>query len=219
MTHFAIRVHVFCEGQTEETFVREVLQEHFNRQGIFLNPIIVRTSKAGKGGVTSYAKIKWQIEYKCKEDPQAWVTTLFDYYGLPKDFPEKFSADKIVDPYRKVAHLEKKFEEDINQGNFISNLFLHEYEALLFSGVDKFGEWFGEHANRALSGEQNDFKTPEQFNNNVNTAPSKRILKHCEAYDKPVHGALIAMDIGLDVIRKSCVHFNKWLTRIELLAS
>lgn len=52
------RVHVFCEGQTEEVFVREVLTPYFQRMQIWLNPIIIRTGPQGKGGVSSYGKIK-----------------------------------------------------------------------------------------------------------------------------------------------------------------
>lgn len=81
-----IRVHIFCEGQTEETFVRELLTSHFARLDIWINPIILRTSKIGKGGVSTYGKLKNQIEKKCKEDPHAWVTTLIDFYRFPSDF-------------------------------------------------------------------------------------------------------------------------------------
>ncbi len=35
-----IRVHAFVEGQTEETFVRELLYGYFQEKNIFLNPII-----------------------------------------------------------------------------------------------------------------------------------------------------------------------------------
>lgn len=52
-----IRVNVFVEGQTEETFVRELLYGYFQDKNIYLNPILVRTSTTGKGGVVSYAKI------------------------------------------------------------------------------------------------------------------------------------------------------------------
>lgn len=50
-TFTMIRIHVFVEGQTEETFVKEVLCEHLQRKDIYLNPILVRTSSTGKGGV------------------------------------------------------------------------------------------------------------------------------------------------------------------------
>jgi hypothetical protein len=214
-----IRVHVFCEGQTEESFVIEVLQAHFNTMGIYLNPIVARTSRTGKGGIPSYAKIKWQIEKKCKEDPNAWVTTLIDYYGSPSDFPGKKNAEKFNDPYQKVAHIEQAFSQDISQKNFIANLLLHEYEALLLTDVDKFSDWLGADVAAALSKETADFKSPEHINNSKETAPSKRIIKHCKNYDKPVFGSLIAMDIGLNAIRQSCLHFNGWLNRIEALAN
>jgi hypothetical protein len=56
-----IRIHIFCEGQTEETFVREVLQPHFGRLQVVLTAIVTKTSAKGKGGATSYGKIRCQI--------------------------------------------------------------------------------------------------------------------------------------------------------------
>jgi hypothetical protein len=47
------RVHIMVEGQTEETFVRDVLYQHFIELGIFLNPFLFSTSKGHKGGVVS----------------------------------------------------------------------------------------------------------------------------------------------------------------------
>ncbi|BAY83039.1 hypothetical protein NIES267_25250 [Calothrix parasitica NIES-267] len=93
-----IRVHVFVEGQTEETFVRELLYEHFIDKNIYLNPILVKTSKTAKGGVVSYAKIKPQINRKCLEDAKSFVTTMFDMYALPKDFPGSGLLPKINEP-------------------------------------------------------------------------------------------------------------------------
>ncbi|HLO85357.1 MAG TPA: DUF4276 family protein [Nostocaceae cyanobacterium] len=61
------------------------------------------------------------------------------------------------------------------------------------------------------------FSSPEHINEDPNTAPSKRILKCCPGYDKPLHGSLIAIDIGLDVIRQQCQHFDKWLNKLENL--
>lgn len=50
------RIFIFCEGQTEDVFVREVLRPHFQRKDILLTPIIIRTGPQGKGGVSSYGK-------------------------------------------------------------------------------------------------------------------------------------------------------------------
>ncbi len=218
MNAATVRLHIFCEGQTEETFVREVLQEHFNRFGVYVNPIVIRTSKSGRGGVTTYAKIRWQIEKKCKEDAQSWVSTLIDLYGSPRDLPGKVETETIVDPLQKVLQIEQAFEQNIKQANFIANLFLHEYEALLFSNTSCFADWFDTQAVAGLVMERAGFDTPEHINNQPNTAPSKRILRHCRAYNKPLHGSLIAMGIGLDTIRDSCQHFDSWVSRIERLA-
>ncbi|PCK09729.1 MAG: hypothetical protein COA42_02860 [Alteromonadaceae bacterium] len=209
------RVHVFCEGQTEETFVRDVLAPYFLRSSIYLNPIIVRTSATGKGGAVSYAKIKRQVENKCKEDEGAWVTTLLDYYALPTDFPGLGSAVKIFDIFQKMTHIERAINTDINQPKFFANLLLHEFEGLLFSDVSRFGEWFDDAAVAALVADRANFASPEHINDGPTTAPSKRVLKYCEAYNKPLHGALIAEDIGLDSIRQECKHFSAWLTKVQ----
>jgi hypothetical protein len=125
-----IRVHVFCEGQTEETFVNEVLKDHFSTIEIWLTPILIRTSKQGQGGAVSYGKIKRQIENKCKEDQSAWITTLLDFYGLPSDFPGmKTSHNNSLE---KVQTILSEFKRDIDQLNFIPNLVLHEFEGLLY---------------------------------------------------------------------------------------
>lgn len=208
-----IRVHVFCEGQTEDVFVREVLSPHFQRMDIWLNPIIVRTGPQGKGGVISYGKIKWQIENKCKEDRAAWVTTLLDFYGLPGDFPAMSSTgDSLTRANAVVA----AFQADIGQPNFISNLIVHEFEGLLFSAPQAFAAWFDDvHLVGSLTVIRNGFATPEHINQGRATAPSKRILALCDAYDKILHGSLIALEIGLDTIRRECPLFDAWVTRLE----
>jgi len=212
-----IRVHVFVEGQTEETFVTELLQEHFSRIDIYLNPILIRTGKKGRGGVSTYGKIQWQVKKKCKEDKTAYVTTMLDVYGLPKDFPGKAATDKIVDIQSKVRHLEEEFFKDVGQNRFIPNLLMHEFEALLFSDPFAFAEWFDEEAARRLQEERQNFPTPEHIDDNPETAPSRRILRYCPAYQKPHHGILIALSIGLDNIRNECEHFNRWLENLEKL--
>jgi len=211
------RVHVFCEGQTEDVFVREVLGPYFRRMNIWLNPIIIRTGPQGKGGVTSYGKVKWQVENKCKEDNAAWVTTLLDFYGLPTDFPGMSSTGDSV---TRAKAVENAFQANIDLHNFISNIVVHEFEGLLFSAPTAFGDWF----DRAgvveeLLDIRNGFASPEHINDGRETAPSKRILDVCDTYDKVAHGSLIAMDIGLDTIRRECSMFDAWIKRLEGLAT
>ena len=210
-----IRVNVFVEGQTEETFVRELLYDYFQSKNIYLNPILVKTSSTGKGGVVSYAKIKPQLNRKCLEDRKAIVTTMFDLYALPNDFPGNNSLPKTSDPFQKAEYLEQEMGKDIGHNNFIPNLLVHEFEELLYSNPQAFSEWFGESVVSILQAERNAFPSPEHINDNPLTAPSKRIRNCCNEYDKPLHGSLLAIDIGLDAIRQQCQHFNQWLLRLE----
>lgn len=85
------RVYLLVEGQTEEAFVNELLSPHYARMGLYLTPIVVSTSPGHRGGVVSYAKVRPQIERLCRQDAGAHVTTLFDLYALPSDFPGKDS--------------------------------------------------------------------------------------------------------------------------------
>lgn len=208
------RIHVFCEGQTEETFVRELLVPHFQPLDLHLNSIVVSTGPKGKGGVVSYAKLRKQLLDKCKGDPKAWVTTFVDLYGLPRDFP---SVPAQGEPISRARALRQAFQDDIGEHNFLANLSVHEFEGLLFSSPAAFKESFGKTEARAIADIRQSFATPEHINAGRDTAPSKRILAICEGYDKVHHGSLVALDTGLGTIRDECSLFDEWLTNLESL--
>lgn len=216
------RVYLLVEGQTEEAFVRELLEPHYARLDLYLTPIIVRTSPGHKGGVVSYAKIKPQLQRLCSQDAGAYVSTIFDLYALPQDFPGKAGVaySSLGSGHLKAVFLEEQLSRDIGQTNFIPNLMVHEFEALLFAQPDKFAEWTnGISVVNSLSAQLRDFATPEDINDRPQYAPSKRILAVMPNYQKPVHGPLIACEIGLDTIRAVCPHFNGWLRKLETLAT
>lgn len=210
------RVLVFVEGQTEETFVRDLLVPYFSRLGIYLTPILAQTSPGHKGGIVSYGKVKHQLTRLCRQDQGAYVTTMMDYYGLPNDFPGL--DGRVADAHEQVVRLELALQQDIDAPNFIPNLMLHEFEALLFSAPEKIAEWLDDQALLApMAAIRAAFATPEHINNSPQTAPSKRILALVPHYKKTVDGPLIAEDIGLDAIRAQCPHFNNWIERLLAL--
>lgn len=210
------RVLVFVEGQTEETFVRDLLVPYFAPLGIYLTPILAQTSPGHKGGIVSYGKVKHQLTRLCRQDQGAYVTTMMDYYGLPNDFPGL--NGRVLDAHEQVLRLEQALQQDIDAANFIPNLLLHEFEALLFSAPEKFAEWLDDGAPVAeLAAIRAAFDSPEHINNSPHTAPSKRILALVSNYKKTLHGPLIAEDIGLDAIRAQCPHFNNWIERLLAL--
>ncbi|MBN0986115.1 DUF4276 family protein [Amphritea pacifica] len=211
------RVYVFVEGQTEETFVRDVLGPYFERQRIWLTPILAETSPGYKGGIVSYGKVKNQVTRLCRKDKNAWVTTLIDYYGLPTDFPQ--FAQGNVSAVQRVQHLEQALAQDISERNFLPYLALHEFEALLFCDPAQFHEWFDdERAVAVLETVKASYGNPEEINDSPQTAPSKRILAAIPAYKKTLHGPMIANEIGIDAMRDQCPHFNDWIKSIESLA-
>lgn len=215
------RLYLLVEGQTEETFVRELLSPHYARVGLYITPIIVSTSPGHKGGVVSYARIKPQLSRLCRQDRAAHVSTMFDLYALPGDFPgkshPKYSARSSGN--QKAEFLEEQFVQDIDEPNFIPNLMVHEFEALLFVQPEKFGDWTDDvQSVKALCAVAQAHNSPEDINDSPQTAPSKRVLAAMPSYQKTFHGPLIACEIGLDAMRNACPHFHAWLARLEQIA-
>ena len=62
-------VYIYCEGQTEESFVNDVLYPYFSRMDIYVTPIIHKTkrtpTKAFKGGVSRYAPAVSGFQLHC----------------------------------------------------------------------------------------------------------------------------------------------------------
>jgi len=210
------RIKILVEGQTEETFVRDVLIPRFRSQNKWLVPILAKTCASGRGGIVSYGKIKHQVTRLCRKDKGAYVTTMIDLYGLPMDFPGRNSAPQ-GSCFDRARYLEQEFSQNINEINFIPNLLVHEFEGLLFSEPEKFGEWFVESVVTSLVEINNSFSSPEEINDSPQTAPSKRIQAVTRGYQKTLHGPLIGYDIGLDTIRNKCTHFGNWLAKLERL--
>ncbi len=52
------RVCVVCEGQTEETFVRDVLAPALGEGGLWVFPEMIETSSGHKGGGLVYERVK-----------------------------------------------------------------------------------------------------------------------------------------------------------------
>jgi hypothetical protein len=216
------RIHVLVEGQTEETFIREVLGIHLLEHYVHLTPILlttkrIKSGKTFKGGVTSYNKIRRELYKLLKDSSVVAVTTMLDYYALPEDFPGR----DILRPgtcYQRVQHLEQAFQQDVAHPRFIPFLMLHEFEALLFVGPHHIAEAFPERdVVEALISVKAAFASPEEINEGRTTHPSERIRQLVSGYRKRLHGALIANRIGLKQMRHECPHFDQWVNRLESL--
>jgi hypothetical protein len=93
---------------------------------------------------------------------------------------------------------------------------MHEFEALLFSDPEKLAaSLYRPELAEQFASIRNGFASPEEINDSLESAPSKRILKLYPRYEKPLGGALAAIEIGLETMRSECQHFNDWLSRLE----
>ena len=220
------RIHIICEGQTEEAFVNNLLVPHFAPLGIFLHPSLI--GKPGhKGGYVNIDRLFIDIRNRLLGDKSAWCTTFFDYYGLPDDFPGKSEADKGGTAEEKSSRLlaslmaalgEKIDTEPLRR--FIPYVQMHEFEGLLFSDPVKFASGICRPKVAGRLQEIRDgFTNPEEINDDPTTAPSKRIQTVCRDYEKPTHGTLASLEIGLDVIRRECRLFDGWLSQLESLTT
>ncbi len=95
---------------------------------------------------------------------------------------------------------------------------LHEFEAMMFVSPESIAAAFSNTALKdKLMAIKAEFDSPEEINDNPQTAPSRRLRTLFPGYQKPLHGPLVVLEIGLDQIRNECPHFNEWLRKLESL--
>ena len=118
-----VRLSMIVERQTEETFVRDLLQEPLANRWVYVQVRCVETrrkqGRVYRGGMTTYGKAKRDIQRWLLEDKTAYLTTMFDLYKLPTDFPGFAQVKNFGDPYQKVMHLEESLAADIAEPRFI----------------------------------------------------------------------------------------------------
>ena len=223
-----IRINIVTEGQTEETFANTILVDHLQQFKIFdVRAHSITTShckgRPYRGGFCRYDHLKKDVVNWLKQDTNAYVTTMVDLYALPSDFPNREKFIHNSNPYTKVEMAEEELAKDINNSRFIPNIQLHEFEAALFSNVEQI------HKSMIASGSTSSdlhklqairagFPSPEYINDNPTTAPSKRILQIYPSFQKRTDGIIIVKNIGIGTIRRECVHFDKWLKKLESLS-
>lgn len=223
-------IHVLCEGQTEQGFVEEVLRPYLQSRGVAgVKSILITTNKKknARGGMLTYSHALTdlnllQLTKQDGEYERHIFTTMFDLYALPDDFPGFADSKKVGDAYARVDYLEKEFANSIDDIRFIPYIQLHEFEALLFCGIDYIKKLYPSCEKRCeqLIKDLQEFDgNPELINNSPKTAPSKRIIMAVEEnkkahYNKPKTGRYVTKNVGIDELRERCKHFNEWIEKL-----
>jgi hypothetical protein len=219
------RVLILVEGQTEESFVRDVLGPHLGTNfEVYIEATLVTTKRperGGKfgGGVSTFAKVYRDILRLLRDTNVTIVTTMLDFYGIPDDFPG-LDTLPTSDCFAYVSNLEGAFGRIIDNPRFLPYLSLHEFEALLFSDPSAIASTFPDKIVSAqLARIRAEFPSPEEINNGPDTHPSQRIHDLIPTYQKRYHGSTISKRIGLNTIRGQCAHFDEWVRQLEQCGS
>ena len=130
------RIIALVEGPTEEKFVRELLARELGAVGVW----IVATTYGHprrQAGVPAWSKAEREIIGLLKQDAARYVTTMFDYYGMPCDWPgRKRAAER---PHGEKAELvEQRMRDSIAASSrvgclnrrFIPYVQMHELSCL-----------------------------------------------------------------------------------------
>ena len=204
-----IRLAIVVEGPTEEAFVKEALFHHLLPIGVAPTPFLI--GQRG-GNVTverlalDLANSSWDFDF---------VTSLVDFYGFRDRGPREVDAlesriDEAVD---------RRIGRSWNQSRVFSYVQRYEFEGLLFSDVSAFSRLrqTSDMMLRELQQIRSQFPTPEDINDNIDTAPSKRITNVVPGYNKRIDGPELATVIGLNRMSSECPRFQAWLARMESL--
>ena len=224
------RLLVHVEGQTEETFVNKVLAPHL--YGFGLHSVSARLlgnarQRFRRGGIRAWNVVRRDIVNHLREDQANVATTMVDYYGMPMvgrlAWPGRSQAAELAFRHKArtiddslSAEIRQTMGPGFNDRRFIPFVMMHEFEAMLFSDCEKFGEGIG-YPQLAPSFREirDEFASPEEIDDSPDTAPSRRIVELVPRYQKPLMGNLAVLEIGLDAIRTECPNFRTWLERLE----
>lgn len=211
-----IRLAIAVEGPTEEEFVKRILAGYLRTKSVEPTPIRLRRARStGQGG--------GNVTVECLTQEMAYldrsydaVTSLVDFYGF------KDKGNRTIDELEKALH--QKIASRIpgwDKTRVLPYVQQYEFEGLLFSDVSAFARVsdidIAQESLDELRKTRSQFPTPEDINDNRDTAPSKRIKRVIPRYRKVKYGPLLAEEIGLETIRAECPRFNDWVARMESL--
>lgn len=224
------RLLIHVEGETEESFVNELIAPHLHEHGFSsVSARLIGNSRLRerRGGIRAWQAVKKDIVRHLQQDPGASAATFVDFYALPATgsgaWPGREAANAAAFPGKSalveqaiVAEVEEALGAGSLQGRFMPFVVMHEFEGLLFSSPEHFCSGIGRRDLTAHFQQIRDqFGSPEEINDSLITAPSKRIEAAIPGYQKPLLGTIAALEIGLPRMRAECPLFNAWLSRLE----
>lgn len=212
------RLVIVVVGDSEKEFIDKLLRPYLYAKGLY--SVNCFKIKHTKGGLTKYQHLKTDL-INCVYESNVLVSTLIDFYALPKDFPKYEEAKTIVNRENRLAFLEKAIVEDMEaeKENSFPNLLpyiqLHEFEALVFSSMDAIKSLYSNEDAKFNQLEQiiAAYPNPEDINDSPQTAPSKRLKNNqlIRGYNKVTDGIMIIEEAGIENVLNKCPRFKTWV--------
>jgi hypothetical protein len=216
-------IFLIVEGDTEESFYKNVFQEHYKGRIVF--SVTKMPSKRnlykrdGKGGRVSYQTFLDSMKrYLSSATHCQKIIFIYDYYGLDKTFKDHFNgSENTLD--LKIESIKKRLESAVANHKFSIFLQVHEFEALLFSNPEVIANHFNDPIKVGKLTQQLEAVNynPELINDNIKTAPSKRLIELFPQfeYGKTSDGVIIASKIGIQKMKEMCPHFRNFCESLE----
>lgn len=213
-----IRLSIVVEGHTEREFVNNVLAADLQDRGIESRPILLGHEGGGRmGGDVRVPRLGGEMARSL--DNHDFVTSLVDFYG----FGNKGSNETVEELEDRISNeVRRNARQPYDHQRVFPYVQQYEFEALLFSDVSAFAAVLprvSQGSVATLRGIRSQYTTPEDINDDPDTAPSKQIERVIRGYNKRRDGYLVAEEIGLDRIRAECPRFNRWVKGLEALAN
>ena len=167
-----VRLHLFAEGDTEQTFADTVLKPHLANLGVYMQKptLIAHARKKGivhRGGGRNFRAMQNDIDRRRKQESgnDVFFTTMIDLYALPTKFPGVEEAEKLrLDPYKRVEALEKSWFDETEKllsysETFSDGNFYHGDTNHIFGGLGADFKIFGQ-ASKSAQPSQGAFDNP-----------------------------------------------------------
>lgn len=225
----SVEIYIVVEGQTEQTFVRDVLAPQMAHKGIYLHSALI--GKPGhKGGDIHFDRAKNDIGNFLKQRNETYISTMFDYFRIDSKWPGRAEVRRqiqngsLLTVIQKAEILEAATSDEIEkvfacynaESRFIPYIEMHEFEALLFIDANILAEKTEIDVSQILEILEG-YTNPEEINDDPAKTPAKQLESLKDGYRKVANGKTISEAIGIQTIRRQCAHFNNWLTKLEHL--
>lgn len=198
------------EGDSEVSFINKKIIPYIYSfslsTGWLLYPHKVTTNRKLniKGGIPGYQYLKNEID-RLKAQNEPLITTFFDFFRIPTDFPGYSIENKSVES------IESAIKEEVNYEGLIPYIQKYEFETILFSNPEAFDIVLdNESQMNQIKDIADKYPDIETINGGPETAPSKR-LAHIFDYDKVTDSELILENISIEQIQAKCARFSCWL--------